>query len=110
MGALDQQFDAQLVAATGHREMARVHQDLTERIRIVRRLDCTRAGRITATDGEHAKVLHAVIQRKPGAARLLLKTHSAQNQPEVRKLTLHALPVARERSRGDRAAALKAAQ
>jgi DNA-binding GntR family transcriptional regulator len=64
VGALDEQFHAQLVAATGNAEMARVHQDVTERIRIVRRLDFTRADRIDATYQEHAKILRAVMQRR----------------------------------------------
>ncbi len=107
VGALDEHFHAQLVAATGNREMARVHQDLTERIRIVRRLDFTRADRITATYDEHAKILRAVIQRKPDAAKLLLKTHIEQSKLEVRKITLHALLEAREHSRVQPAAGQK---
>ena len=109
VGALDEQFHAQLVAATGNREMARVHQDVTERIRIVRRLDFTRGDRIDATYAEHAKILRAVLQRKPDAAKLLLKSHIAQSKLEVRKITLHALVQARERSRVGRAEADKAA-
>lgn len=100
VGALDEQFHAQLVAATGNQEMARVHQDVTERIRIVRRLDFTRADRIAATYDEHAKILRAVIQRKADAAALLLKSHIEQSKLEVRKITLHALLEARERGRG----------
>lgn len=109
VGELDERFHAQLVAATGNREMARVHQDVTERIRIVRRLDFTRGDRIEATYAEHAKILRAVIQRKPDAAKLLLKSHIEQSKLEVRKITLHALLQARERSRVGRAEADKAA-
>ena len=109
VGALDEQFHAQLVAATGNHEMARVHQDLTDRIRIVRRLDFTRGDRIEATYAEHAKILRAVLQRKPDAAKLLLKTHIEQSKLEVRKITLHALVQARERSRVERAAVFAAA-
>ena len=109
VGELDERFHAQLVAATGNREMARVHQDVTERIRIVRRLDFTRGDRIEATYAEHAKILRAVIQRKPHAAKLLLKSHIEQSKLEVRKITLHALLQARERSRVGRAEADKAA-
>ena len=109
VGALDEQFHAQLVAATGNREMARVHQDVTDRIRIVRRLDFTRGDRIEATYAEHAKILRAVLQRKPDAAKLLLKSHIEQSKLEVRKITLHALVEARERSRVGRSAAAKAA-
>lgn len=97
VGALDEAFHATLVAAAGNAEVARVHQDVTERIRIVRRLDFTRADRIEATYNEHAKILRAVIQRKGDQARLLLKSHIDQSKVEVRKITLHTLHEARRR-------------
>ena len=99
VGALDEAFHAQLVAAAGNQEIARVHQDVTDRIRIVRRLDFTRADRIEATYQEHAKILRAVIQRKADAAVMLLKSHIEQSKLEVRKITLHALLEARQRGR-----------
>jgi DNA-binding GntR family transcriptional regulator len=39
VGEHDEQFHASLVRAAGNAELARVHWDVTERIRIVRRLD-----------------------------------------------------------------------
>ncbi|MEW5881358.1 MAG: GntR family transcriptional regulator [Pseudomonadota bacterium] len=97
VGTLDEQFHAALVRIAGNAEIARVHQDVTERIRVVRRLDFTRADRIDATYQEHAKILRAVIQRKTDQAQLLLKTHIEQSKTEVRKITLHALHEARLR-------------
>ncbi len=97
VGANDEQFHATLVRATGNAEMARVHWDVTERIRIVRRLDFTRPDRIEATYTEHAKILRAVIQRKADQAQLLLKSHIEQSKAEVRKITLHTLHEARAR-------------
>jgi DNA-binding GntR family transcriptional regulator len=97
VGALDERFHAALVAATGNAEMARVHQEVTDRIRIVRRLDFTRPDRIEATYQEHGKILRAVLQRKGDAAQLLLKSHIEQSKVEVRKITLHQLHEARQR-------------
>jgi len=99
VGELDEVFHATLVRATGNAEIARVHQEVTERIRIVRRLDFTRPDRIEATYAEHAKVLRAVIQRKAEPARLMLKSHIEQSKAEVRKITLHTLHEARQRNR-----------
>jgi DNA-binding GntR family transcriptional regulator len=96
VGALDEQFHASLVRAAGNAEIARVHWDVTERIRIVRRLDFTRPDRIDATYTEHAKILRAVIQRKADQAQLLLKTHIEQSKAEVRKITLATLHDARK--------------
>jgi DNA-binding GntR family transcriptional regulator len=95
VGALDEQFHATLVRAAGNEEIARVHWDVTERIRIIRHLDFTRADRIEATYAEHAQILRAVIQRKPDAAQLLLRTHIEQSKAEVRKITLATLHEAR---------------
>ncbi len=98
VGALDEQFHATLVRAAGNAEVARVHWDVTERIRIVRRLDFTRDDRVEATYVEHAKILRAVLQRKPEQAQLLLRSHVEQSKAEVRKITLGALHEARSRS------------
>ncbi len=97
VGANDEQFHATLVRAAGNAEMARVHWDVTERIRIIRHLDFTRLDRVEATYGEHAKILRAVILRKADQAQLLLKTHIEQSKAEVRKITLHTLHEARSR-------------
>ena len=97
VGLLDEQFHATLVRAAGNDEIARVHWDVTERIRIIRRLDFTRADRIDATYTEHGKILRAVIQRKADQAQLLLRTHIEQSKAEVRKITLATLQEARSR-------------
>jgi DNA-binding GntR family transcriptional regulator len=97
VGAHDEDFHATLVRAAGNAETARVHWDVTERIRIVRRLDFTRADRIEATYAEHAKILRAILQKKPDQAQLLLRTHIEQSKAEVRKITLHTLQAVRGR-------------
>ena len=56
---LDESFHNELVRASGNAEMARVHQEITERIRIVRRLDFTKRPRVAATYDEHARILRA---------------------------------------------------
>jgi len=100
VGEFDEAFHAALVSAAGNAEIAKVHQDVTERIRIVRRLDFTRDDRIEATYQEHAKILRAVIQRKLDVAQLLLKAHIEQSKVEVRKISLHAMHQARSRAGG----------
>ncbi|HZF81211.1 MAG TPA: GntR family transcriptional regulator [Rubrivivax sp.] len=99
VGALDEQFHATLVRAAGNDEITRVHWDVTERIRIIRRLDFTRADRIDATYSEHAKLLRCVMQRKADQAQLLLKSHIEHSKAEVRKITLATLYEARAAGR-----------
>jgi len=100
VGALDERFHATLVRATGNLEMARVHWDVTERIRMIRRLDFTRADRIDATYAEHGKILRSIIQRKADQATLLLRSHIEQSKTEVRKITLATLHEVKARHRG----------
>ena len=95
---LDEQFHCLLVAAAGNREMAAVHQSVSERIRIIRRLDFTQGPRIAATYSEHGAILGAVLKRRSEEALRLLKSHIEASKAEVRKITLHMLHAARERS------------
>ncbi|KPW86402.1 transcriptional regulator, GntR family [Pseudomonas congelans] len=94
---LDEQFHTQLVAASGNLEMARIHQEVTERIRIVRRLDFFKSARIKHTYLEHAAILNALQARKRDEALLLLRSHVEISKLEVRKLTISMLSDARRR-------------
>ncbi len=98
VGTLDEEFHSTLVRSSGNEELARVGRDVTERIRVVRRLDFTRPDRIEATCAEHAKMLRQIIQRKAEPARLLLKAHIELSKVEVRKISLAALHEARQRA------------
>jgi len=91
---LDEAFHAALVGAAGNPELARMHADVTERIRIVRRLDFTQAERIQFTYEEHAAILRAILARKPQQATLLLRAHIEQSKLEVRKISIHRLHMA----------------
>ncbi|MDF5893937.1 GntR family transcriptional regulator [Pseudomonas syringae pv. syringae] len=94
---LDEQFHTQLVAASGNLEMARIHQEVTERIRIVRRLDFFKSARIEHTYLEHAAILNALQACKRDEALLLLRSHVEISKLEVRKLTISMLSDARRR-------------
>ena len=91
----DEEFHCALVAAAGNGEMARIHRDVTDRIRIIRRLDFTKQMRIDATYDEHAKILRAVQRKRGDQAAMLLRAHIETSQAEVRKITLHQVHMAR---------------
>jgi DNA-binding GntR family transcriptional regulator len=95
----DEAFHCALLAAAGNAEMARVHRDVTERIRIIRRLDFTKPARIATTYDEHGKILRAIQRKRGEQAALLLRTHIETSQAEVRKITLHQVHVARQAAR-----------
>ncbi|PIA72117.1 GntR family transcriptional regulator [Pseudomonas sediminis] len=95
---LDERFHCQLVEAAGNREMARLHAEVSEKIRIIRRLDFTQGPRVKLTYEEHARILGAILSRRCEEAQLLLKIHIEVSKAEVRKITLHMLHSARQRA------------
>ncbi len=95
VSALDERFHCALVEATGNREMARMHYAITEKIRIIRRLDFTQPARIAATYEEHGQILTAILQRRGELAQQLLERHIQLSKQAVREITLHKLHMAR---------------
>ncbi|MGP9827183.1 GntR family transcriptional regulator [Ectopseudomonas khazarica] len=93
---LDEAFHCQLLEAAGNREMARVHREVSEKIRILRRLDFTQARRIELTYAEHGQILEAILTHRSEEAQQLLKSHIEVSQAEVHSITLHKLYAARQ--------------
>lgn len=92
---LDERFHGTLVAAAGNAELARIHGDVSERIRIIRRLDFTQHERIDSTYDEHAQILRNVMGRRLDQVSLLLRSHIEASKAVVRQITLHRLHSAR---------------
>jgi DNA-binding GntR family transcriptional regulator len=93
---LDEAFHTTIVDAAENPEIARVHNDVIERIRIIRRLDFTQGYRVERTYEEHAKILQALLRRRADTACSLLKAHIEESRAEVRKITIHRLQAARQ--------------
>lgn len=91
ISTLDEVFHTALVAAAGNQEMLRVHAEVTERIRIIRRLDFTYPHRIGTTYDEHSAILRAIQRHKPDQAEALIRAHIDRSRQETRKITLHRL-------------------
>ena len=77
-----------------------MHADITERIRVIRRLDFMYPERIRSTYTEHTQILRAVLRRKTDQAILLLKAHIEESKVEVRKISLHKLIEAKAANHG----------
>jgi DNA-binding GntR family transcriptional regulator len=95
IGVLDERFHQQIVEQADNPEMARTHREITDRIRIVRRLDFTKEHRVDATYAEHGAIIRALQARRAQEAERLLTAHIEQSKIEVRKITLDALYRAR---------------
>jgi len=92
----DEEFHCSLVAASGNSEFVRVHAEVTDRIRIVRRLDFTQHSRVVATYREHASMLTSLRRRAFAEAAEQLTRHIECSRDEARKLTLLKLQSARQ--------------
>lgn len=92
---MDEEFHQHLVAAAGNPEMANIHRDVSQRIRIIRRLDFTQRERIDSTYDEHAQILRSIAAGGFEETRRLLTGHIDASKAVVRQITLHRLHTAR---------------
>jgi DNA-binding GntR family transcriptional regulator len=90
----DERLHRTWVALAGNREMLRTFDQLTERIRIIRRLDFTSPERIHAAFDEHAAILKLLLARKAESAQALIKSHIDASRVEIRRITVHRLALA----------------
>ncbi|ACC73656.1 GntR family transcriptional regulator [Paraburkholderia phymatum] len=92
---LDEAFHHALIAAAGNEELTSTMQRVTDRIRVVRRLDLVHGDGIAETYDEHAAILDA-IRRGDGAQSVeLVSRHIGGSQASVRGLTIQRLLTAR---------------
>lgn len=87
----DEDFHCSLVRAAGNQEMARIHRELSEKIRIIRRLDFSKQYRIEATYAEHQTILGFIFRKERDSALNAISEHIKQSRDEVKKITLQML-------------------
>jgi DNA-binding GntR family transcriptional regulator len=90
---LDEQFHRTLVGLCGNRAMLRSFLELTERIRIIRRLDFISPERVSTAYDEHVEILRALEAGDGEKAQRLVRQHIAASRVEIRRITLHKLSV-----------------
>lgn len=98
VAGLDEAFHMEIVTSTGNSEMVRAYREITERMRIIRRLDFTKPKRVSATYDEHAQILSLIQQRRGDEAQRLLRAHIEASKREVRNITLSMLYQARNQA------------
>ena len=88
MAKIDEDFHCALVRAIGNQEMIKIHQEVSEKIRIIRRLDFSKMDRIEATYAEHQAILNYIAQQQTELAVEKISAHIQQSRDEVKKITL----------------------
>jgi len=95
VAALDEAFHHALVCAAGNEELTNSMQRVTDRIRVVRRLDFVYGNCIDVTYDEHVAILDAVRRCEAERSAALIARHIQGSHAEVRSLTVHRLQSAR---------------
>jgi DNA-binding GntR family transcriptional regulator len=96
LAVLDEQFHVRIVAASGNQEMTAIHQNITDRMRVIRRLHFKTAPRISKTYEEHAAIIERLREGETKAAQDILARHIQDSQSGVKTITVHMLHAARE--------------
>lgn len=91
IASLDEQFHIALTEAAGNRELATILTNITNRIRIMRRLDFEYETRIAQTYKEHAELLDAIEQRDEERAVALISAHIKDAYKGASTITLRRL-------------------
>jgi DNA-binding GntR family transcriptional regulator len=95
VAALDEAFHHALVVAAGNEELTGAMQRVTDRIRVVRRLDFVYGDCVDDTYDEHVAILRAIRNGEAEQSASLIALHIEGSQAEVRSLTVHRLQSAR---------------
>jgi DNA-binding GntR family transcriptional regulator len=106
VAALDEAFHQALVRATGNLEMAGAFDRITDRIRIVRRLDFVYGDCVASTYEEHATLLARIAAGQSAEAVKLMTEHIEGSHAEVNQITLHRLRSMRASASSERVAYL----
>lgn len=88
MAHIDEDFHCAIVRAAANVELAKLHQEISEKIRIIRRLDFSKSTRIEATYQEHQLILNAIMKQQTQVALDMISKQIQQSRDEVKKITL----------------------
>lgn len=94
----DEKFHLTLVGLARNTSMLRTFSDITDRIRIIRRVDFFSDRRICATYDEHQGILKTLMERDYVSGERLIRQHIDRSRDEIRRITIDRL----HRNRGGR--------
>lgn len=85
----DEQFHLAIVGLAGNTSMLRTFSEITDRIRIIRRVDFVSERRIEDAYDEHGQIIGALVSCDFAAAERLVRAHIDRSREEIRKITVH---------------------
>ena len=95
VAALDEAFHIALVGGAGNPETEQVHRQITERIRILRRLDFAYGDCIDETYDDHVSILDAIDAGDAEQACTMIAHHIAGSLSVVQQISIARLELAR---------------
>lgn len=98
VASLDEDFHLKLAEGGGNRALVKLLGDITNRIRIVRRLDFTDSERVMKTYEEHYSILQHLLKRDLQAAKNEMMHHIKKSEEFTKMLTIIRLGVHKNRS------------
>jgi DNA-binding GntR family transcriptional regulator len=96
---MDESFHSSLLEIADNPEMSRVHHEITEKVRIIRRLGFSGPERVGKSYEEHGAIIKQILRHRADQAVMLLKSHIELSKAQAREITLHHLSEARQRLR-----------
>jgi DNA-binding GntR family transcriptional regulator len=94
----DEQLHIAIVGLANNKSMLRSFTDITDRIRIIRRLDFNSERRIVAAYDDHKAIIDAIRSGRMKDAQRLVRDHIETSREEIRRITVHNMNASRLRS------------
>lgn len=91
----DEAFHLAIVGLANNTSMLRTFSEITDRIRIIRRVDFISDRRIGETYDEHGEILQALLAGAFDRAEELVRRHIDKSREEIRKITIYNMSVRR---------------
>jgi DNA-binding GntR family transcriptional regulator len=91
----DEAFHQAIVGLANNTSMRRTFSEITDRIRIIRRVDFVSERRLTETYDEHSEIIKAILAGKFDTAEDLVRKHINRSRDEIRKITVYNVSVRR---------------
>lgn len=87
----DEAFHLAIVGLANNTSMLRTFSEITDRIRIIRRVDFVSERRIHDAYDDHCRIVRTLISGEFDQAETLIRRHIESSREEIRKITVHSM-------------------